>query len=174
MLFSFPNFEAVCCSISGSNYCFLTCKRFLRRKVKWFGIPISLRIFHSLLYYTIKGVSIINEAEVDVFLQFSFFLYDPTNVGNLIFSSALSKPLLHMWGSSCFMQCWSLSWRILSINFLASEMSTAVWYFEHSLTLLFFETGMKTDLYQLCGHCWVFQICWRIECSTLTVTSHRI
>ena len=32
---------------------------------------------------------------------------------------------------------------------------------------------MKTDLFQSYGHCWVFQICWRIECSTLTVSSFR-
>ena len=33
---------------------------------------------------------------------------------------------------------------------------------------------MKTDLYQSCGHCWVFQICWHIECSTLTASSSGI
>ena len=33
---------------------------------------------------------------------------------------------------------------------------------------------MKTDLYQSCGHCWVFQICWHIECSTFTTSSFRI
>ena len=33
---------------------------------------------------------------------------------------------------------------------------------------------MKTDLFQSCGHCWVFQICWHIECSTFTVSSSRI
>ena len=33
---------------------------------------------------------------------------------------------------------------------------------------------MKTDLYQSCGHCWVFQIYWHIECSTLTASSFRI
>ena len=38
----------------------------------------------------------------------------------------------------------------------------------------FFGTGMKTDLFQSCGHCWVFQICWHIECSTLTASSFRI
>ena len=32
---------------------------------------------------------------------------------------------------------------------------------------------MKTDIFQFCGHCWVFQICWHIECSTLT-SSFRI
>ena len=33
---------------------------------------------------------------------------------------------------------------------------------------------MKTDLFQSYGHCWVFQICWHIECSTLTASSFRI
>ena len=33
---------------------------------------------------------------------------------------------------------------------------------------------MKTDLFQSCGHCWVFQISWHIECSTLTASSFRI
>ena len=33
---------------------------------------------------------------------------------------------------------------------------------------------MKTDLFQSCGHCWVFQICWLIECSTFTASSFRI
>ena len=32
---------------------------------------------------------------------------------------------------------------------------------------------MKTDLFQSCGHCWVFQICWHIECSTFTASSFR-
>ena len=33
---------------------------------------------------------------------------------------------------------------------------------------------MKADLFQSCGHCWVFQICWHIECSTFTASSLRI
>ena len=33
---------------------------------------------------------------------------------------------------------------------------------------------MKTDLFQSCGHCWVFQICWHSECSTFTASSRRI
>ena len=33
---------------------------------------------------------------------------------------------------------------------------------------------MKTYLFQSCGHCWVFQICWHIECSTSTASSFRI
>ena len=40
--------------------------------------------------------------------------------------------------------------------------------------LHFLGTGMKTDLFQSCGYCWVFQICWHIECSTFTASSFRI
>ena len=47
-------------------------------------------------------------------------------------------------------------------------------HFEHSLALPFFGLRMKTDLFQSCGHCWVFQICWHIECSTFTASSFRI
>ena len=33
---------------------------------------------------------------------------------------------------------------------------------------------MKTDLFQSCCHCWIFQICWHMECSTFTASSFRI
>ena len=39
----------------------------------WSGIPISLRIFQFIVIHTVKGFSIVNEAEVDVFLEFPFF-----------------------------------------------------------------------------------------------------
>ena len=42
------------------------------------------------------------------------------------------------------------------------------------LTILLIGIGMKTDLFQSCGHCWVFQICWHIEFSTFTASSFRI
>ena len=77
-------------------------------------------------------------------------------------------------GSSRFTYCWSLAWRILSITLLVCDMSAIVWLFEHSLGLPFFGIGMKTDLFQSCGHCWVFQICWHIEYSTFTASSYRI
>ena len=71
-------------------------------------------------------------------------------------------------GSSQFTYCWSLTWRMLSITLLACEMSAIVPQFEHFLALPFFGIGVKTDLFQACGHFWVFQICWHIECSTFT------
>ena len=72
--------------------------RVLRRQVRWSGIPISWRIFHSLLWHTVKGFGIVNKAEVDVFLELSCFFNDPTDVGYLISSSsAFSKSSLNIW-----------------------------------------------------------------------------
>ena len=51
-----------------------------------------------VVIYTVKRFSIVNEAEVDVFLDFSCFLYDTADVGNLISgSSAFSKTNLNIW-----------------------------------------------------------------------------
>ena len=48
------------------------------------------------MIHTLKGFSVVNEA--DVFLEFSWFFYDPTDVGNLISgSSAFAKPSLTIW-----------------------------------------------------------------------------
>ena len=45
----------------------------------------------------------------------------------------------------------SLAWRILSITLLAYEMSATMRQFEHSLALLFFGIGMKTDQWNIVG-----------------------
>ena len=71
--------------------------RFLRRQVRCSGIAISLRIFHFVVFHTIKGFGIVNKAEIDVFLVLSCFFHDPAGVGNLISgSSAFSKRLEHL------------------------------------------------------------------------------
>ena len=78
------------------------------------------------MIYTVKGFSVVNEAEEDVYLEFSWFFYGPFDVGNLISgSSAFSKSSLYIWKFQ-FTYC-SLAWRILSITLLACEMSEIVW-----------------------------------------------
>ena len=58
----------------------------------------SFRIFHSLLWSTVKGFAIVNKAEIDVFLEISCFFDDPADVGNLISgSSAFSNTSLNFW-----------------------------------------------------------------------------
>ena len=57
-----------------------------------------LKNFPQLVIHTVKDFSLVNEAEVHVFLEFLCFLCDPTNVGNLISdSSAFSKSSLYIW-----------------------------------------------------------------------------
>ena len=77
--------------------------------------------------------------------------------------------------SSRFMWCWSLAYRNLSILKIASMWDecncVVVWAF---FGIAFLGIGMKTDIFQSCGHCSVFQICWHIECSTFTASSFSI
>ena len=59
--------------------------------------PFSLRIFQFVVIHTVKGFSIVNEAEIDVFLEFPCFFCGPVNVGNLISgSSAFPKSSLYI------------------------------------------------------------------------------
>ena len=62
----FSNFEPLLCSMSTSNCCFLTCVQ-VSQEIKWFGIPISLRIFQFVVIHIVKGFSVVNETKVDVF-----------------------------------------------------------------------------------------------------------
>ena len=119
---------------------------------------------------TVKGFGIVNKAKIDVFLELSCFFSDPADVGNLISgSSAFSKTSLNIRkftihvllkpGLENFEHYFTSMW---------DECNCAViWAF---FALPFFGTGMKTS----CGHCWVFQICWHIECSSFTASSFRI
>ena len=51
-----------------------------------------------IVVYIVKGFGIVNKAEIDVFLEISYFFDDPTDVGNLISgSSAFSKTSLNIW-----------------------------------------------------------------------------
>ena len=84
---------------SGSNCCFLTCIQISLEAVKvvWYSHLLK-NFLQFVVIHTVKGFSVVNEAEVDVFLEFSCFLYDPTDVGNLISgSSAFSQSSLYIW-----------------------------------------------------------------------------
>ena len=96
MIYYFPNFEPVCCSMSSSTCCFLTCIQVSQEagKVVWYSHFLNFPVCCD----PHKGFSIVNEAEVDVFLEFPCFFYDPADVGNLISgSSAFSKSSLYIW-----------------------------------------------------------------------------
>ena len=82
--------------MSGSNCCFLTYK-YVSQETGKVVVP-SLRFFQFVVIHTVKGFSVVNEAEIDVFLKFYSFFSDPTDVGNLISGSfAFSKSSLYIW-----------------------------------------------------------------------------
>ena len=116
-----------------------------------------------VMIHTVKGFSVVNETKLDVFLKFPCFLYNPANIGNWISSSSsFSKLNLDIW------------------KFLVGIMlnQPSMQDFKHDLTSMgdecnylmvntFFSTTLRgnqdeesgTDLFQSCGHFWVFQVC---------------
>ena len=98
-MYSFPNLEPDCCSMSGSTFCFLTCIQISQEvdTVVWYS-HLFKNFPQFVVRYTVKGFGIVNKAEVDVFLEFSCISHDPADVGNLISgSSAFSKSSLNTW-----------------------------------------------------------------------------
>ena len=102
LTYSFPNFEPVCCSMSGSNYCFLTCIQVSQETGKLVCYSHLFKNFQQfVVIHTVKGFSVVNETKVDVFLEFPCFFCDPRDVGYLISgSSAFSKSSLYIWNFS--------------------------------------------------------------------------
>ena len=98
-MYCFPNFEPVHCSMSSSNCCFLFCIQVSQEtdKVVWYSQHFkNFPLFVVILI--VKGLSIVNEAEVDVFSEFPCFFLYPVDVGNLISGcSAFSKSSLYIW-----------------------------------------------------------------------------
>ena len=128
----------------------------------------------------VKGVwyshlfSVVNETEVNGFLEYSHFFNDPTDIGHLISdSSAFSKLSLNIWKFTVHV--------LLKPGLENSEhYFTSVWDEGNCVVWAFFGIAFflglewKLSLFQSCGHCWVFQICWHIECIPLTALSFRI
>ena len=83
----FPNFEAVCCSMSSTNCCFLTRTQVSQEagKVVWYS-----HLFQNfpvcVTHTTVKGFVVVNEAEVDVLVEFPCFFHDPNDLatGSLV------------------------------------------------------------------------------------------
>ena len=98
-MYSFSYLEPVCCSMSSSNCCFLTCIQISQKagQVVWYS-HLFQNFLQFVVIHTLKGFGIVNKAEVDVFLKLSCFFDDPTDVGNLISgSSVFSKSSLNIW-----------------------------------------------------------------------------
>ena len=162
-------------SMSSSNCCFLTCIYVSQEagQVVWYS-HLFQNFPQFILIHTVKGFGIVNKAEIDVFLELSSFFHDPAGVGNLLSGfSAFSKTSLNIWK---FMVHVLLKPGLENFEHYFTSMwdecnCVVVWAF---FGIAFLWDGMKTDLFQSCGHCSVFQVCWHIECSTFTASSSRI
>ena len=95
-MYSFPHLEPVCCSMSSSNCCFLTCIQMSQEagQVVWYS-QLFKNFPQFIVIHTVKGFGVVNKA--DIFLELSCFFDDPANVGNLISGSpAFSKSSLNI------------------------------------------------------------------------------
>ena len=163
------------CSIQGSNCCYLTGIQVSQEtgKMVWYS-----HLFNSfpqfVMIHTVKGFCVVNDTEVDVFLEFPCFLYDPVNVGNLIYgSSSFPKSSLYIWK--------------FSVHVL---LKSSLKDFEHYLASMWNEHNFNGSL-NILWHCPSLGLGWKltfsspgatagfskfadVECNTLTASSFRI
>ena len=97
--YPFPDLEPVCCSMSSSHCCFLTCIQDPQEasQVVWYS-HLFQNFSQFIVIHTAKGFGIVNKAEIDVFLELSCFFDDAAGDGNLISgSSAFYRSSLNIW-----------------------------------------------------------------------------
>ena len=107
-MYSFPYLEPLCCSMSSSNCCFLTCIQVSQEAGQ---VVFYAHLFQNfpqiIVFHTVKGFGIVNKAEIDVFLEFSCFFDDPADADNLISCfSAFSKTSLNFWKFTVHAETW--------------------------------------------------------------------
>ena len=157
-MYSFHDLEPVCCSMSSSKCCFLTCIQVSQKagQVVWYS-HLFQNFPQLIMIHTDKSFDIVNKAEIDVFLVFSCLFDDPMAVGSLIScSSAFSESSLNIWkfpfhillkpALENFEHYFAGVWDECNC--------AAVWTF---FSIAFLWEWMKTGLFQSCGHCWVSQ-----------------
>ena len=174
-MYSFSYLEPVCYSMSTSNCCFLTYIHISQEagKVVWYS-HLFQNFPQFFVIYTVKGFGVINKTEVDVFLEFSRFFSNATDVGNSISSSsAFSKSSLNIWKLTIHI--------LLKPGLEKFEHYFASMWDECNCVVLwaFFGIAFLWD----CNENWPFPVlwpllsfkmCWHIECSTFTASSFRI
>ena len=152
-MYSFSYLEPVCCSISNSNCCFLTCIQISWEAgwVVWYS-HLFQNFPQFIMIHTVKGFGIVSKAEIDVFLELSCFLMiqQILAIWSLV-PLPFPKPAWTR-GSSWFIYHWSLAWRILSITLLACEVQLC-----GSLSILW--------------HCLSLGMEWKLTFSSLAATA---
>ena len=150
-MYSFSYLEPVCCSMSSSNCCFLTCIQVSQEtgQVVWYS-HLFQNFPQFIVIHIVKGFAIVNKAEIDVFLELSCFFDNLADVGNLISgSSAFSKTSLNirkfmvhimlkpglenfehyftsMWDEYNCAVVWAVLWPLLSFPKIAGILSAAL------------------------------------------------
>ena len=128
--------------------------RFLRRPVRVWYSHLVKNFPQFVVIHTVKGFGIVNKAEIDAFLELSYFFHDPTDVGNLISgSSAFSKTSLNIWNflenfEHSFTSVWdecncAVVWAFVGIAFLWDWNEN--WLFPVLWPLLSFPNGAWTS-----------------------------
>ena len=160
--------------MSSSNYCFLT--------YMWISQEAGQVVWNShllrncpqfVVIHTVKCFGIVNKAEVDIFLEFSCFFNDPEDADDLISGfSTCSNSSLNIWK---FMVNVLLKPGLGNFEHYFARMwyegnYAVVWAF---FCVAFLWNWNENWPFSVLCHCWVFQICWHIECSTFTASSFR-
>ena len=161
--------------MSRSNCCFLTCIQVSQEagQVVWYSHPFK-NFPQFVVVYIVKGFGITNKAEIDVFLEFSWFFYDPTDAGYLI-------------SGSCAFSKFSLNiWKFMVHILLKPGLENFGHYFANTwdechcvVVWTFFGTALLWDWdknwpFPLLWPQLSFQICCHTEGSTLTASCFRI
>ena len=175
MTYSFHNLEQVHCSMPSSNCCFLTCIQIFQEagKVVWYSHLLK-NFPQFVVIHTVKVFGVVNKAEIDVFLELFCFFYDPVDVDNLIAgSSAFSKSSLNIWKFSIhvLLNPSLENFEHYFVSVRDEYNCVVVWTV---FDIAFLRDWNENWPFPGCGHCWVFQICWHIECSTFIASSFRI
>ena len=173
-MYSFPNLQPVCSSMSSSNCCFLTCIQISQdaHKVVWYS-HVFQNFPQFVVIHTVKGIGVVKSTS-RFFLELSCYFNDPLDAGTLISdSSAFSKSSLNIWkfllhillehGLENCMHYFAGMW---------DERNCAVVSTFFGIALLW--NWNENWYFPLLGHCWFSQICGHIECSTFTALSFRI
>ena len=137
-----------------SNCFFLTCIQVSQEagQVVWYS-HLFQNFPQFVVIHTVKGVGLVNKAEIDVSLELSCFFNDPTDVGNLISgSSAFSKSSLNIWR--------------FTVHIL---LKPSLENFEHYFTIVWDECNWAGSL-SILWHCLSVGLEWKLTFSSPVAT----
>ena len=137
-MYSFSYLEPVCCSMSSSNCCFLTCIQVSQEAGQMVWYSHLLKNFPQfIVIHTVEVFGIVKKGEVDAFLEFSCFFYDPTDVGSLIYlqvASCISSSACSGEQSRCYLP-------------LSAVLETVTWWLPcQRLFMMPLSPGLLTEL----------------------------